>query len=1156
MNKKQRFALLFALTSSLCLIVPPLRAAPRQILHGHVPAVVPQLHPVGQLLSTQFLTLGIGLPLRNTNDLARLLVELYDPASTNYHRYLTPGQFAERFGPNEADYQTVVAFAQAHGLEVTQAYSDRHLLRVRGSAANVSQAFQVTLHTYRHPTETRLFFAPDVEPSVDGSVSIADVWGLSDYPRPRPMNTGSRPLGSVAVPCSGSGPGGTFRGTDFRNAYLPGVTNLTGAGQVIGLFQADGFYASDIKKYESQAGLSQVAIQTVLLDGFSGNPSSVDGNAEVSLDIEMAVSMASGISKIVVYEGNPNAFFPNDVLARMVSDNLAKQISSSWSWDGGPSATTDGYLQQMAAQGQSYFQASGDNDAYSFGAMDAPVNAATPVSSPYLTCVGGTTLSMSGSGSAWSSETVWNWGGGEGSGGGISSHYTIPSWQQGINMTANHGSTVYRNIPDVAMTADHVYVIYNNGASGDFGGTSCAAPLWAGFCALVNQQAASFGSSTIGFLNPLLYAIGKGSGYANAFHDITTGNNVGSRIATNFYAVAGYDLCTGWGTPNGKALINALAPSGASQTSGVAQMTVQETGVGAISPNYNGQFLTLRQSYTMMASPGSGFAFSNWTFGVGCQVATNTATVKFTMVSNLVLCANFVDVQRPTVAIASPRNGQSISGVNTMFTATGSATDNGVVAAVFCQFNGGGWSQAVGTMAWNFQMRLAAGANTLQAYSVDAAGNHSPTTSITCCFVPAASMTVQETGVGVVEPNYNGQNLVIGQSYSMTASPGRGFAFSNWTHGVGGPLATTAATVRFTMASNLVLCANFAGTTRILRTYGADRMGEWNASASLSFNAIVGGAETQQVVVVNEGNIPLHVTSMTVPTGFSVNPTAFTLTPGASGLLSIVFKPTAAIAYSNLLVLATDATAGSDKAILLHGWGNVVEGTWTGAWLGASSALGANFAVCLRSQNEPPNIEQTGKIFGRDAAGDDYEMLLGHGGVFDRNRFQIQAFTNASAPVCVGVLTGVVAGVSIEGVFGTLDGMLNQAFLLQLQSTAPYVSLSGTWTNGIPKDVTCPKLVLILQSASQFVSKCSAPNSSGSSTEYAIGTIANFNQGVTTNYSLSGTKLTWDGSTSAVMFDGVSAMEWQRTDNAGNVSTGILKRISATPPTVVLPYKP
>src|SRR4029077_13737661 len=99
-----------------------------------------------------------------------------------------------------------------------------------------------------------------------------------------------------------------------------------------------------------------------------------------------------------------------------------------------------------------------------------------PSDSPNIVEVGGTTLSTLSAGGAWSSETTWNWGNGTGSSGGISTVYSIPSWQQGISMASNQGSTTKRNLPDVALTADNVYVVYNTSTTGVFGGTSCAAP--------------------------------------------------------------------------------------------------------------------------------------------------------------------------------------------------------------------------------------------------------------------------------------------------------------------------------------------------------------------------------------------------------------------------------------------------------------------------------------------------------------------------------------------------------------------------------------------------------------------------------------------------------------------------------------------------------
>ena len=522
------------------------RAAERQFLHNPISAVVTNSTPLRHSSRWTRLNLAIGLPLRDREGLTNLLQQLYDPASPNYHRFLTPEQFAERFGPTEKDYQAVVKFAQTHGLIVTGKHPNRTLVSVRGTVADIERAFHVTLNEYQHPTEPRTFYAPDVEPSLDLAVPVLAVSGLDNYVIPHPCLK-PIPREQAKPDLTGSGPGGAFLGNDFRAAYVPGVP-LTGTGQTVGLLEFDsGYYQSDITAYENLAGLPNVPVSAVLLDGYNGAAGS--GNDEVSLDIEMAISMAPGLKGVIVYEGSTT----DDILNRMATDNLAKQIGASWTYP--IDANSEQIFLQYAAQGQSFFNASGDSDAY-VGAI------ATPADDPNITIVGGTTLTTSGAGGAWASETVWNWGGGTGSSGGISTRYAIPSWQLGINMSANQGSTTMRNIPDVALTADNVYVMYGNGQGGAFGGTSCATPLWAAFTALVNQLALANSEPTVGFLNPVVYGMGKGSNslsYTSLFHDITTGNNENSSSPTRFSAVAGYDLCTGWGTPMGSNLITALA---------------------------------------------------------------------------------------------------------------------------------------------------------------------------------------------------------------------------------------------------------------------------------------------------------------------------------------------------------------------------------------------------------------------------------------------------------------------------------------------------------------------------------------------------------------------------------------------------------------------
>jgi uncharacterized repeat protein (TIGR01451 family) len=569
-----------ALFTALSLVLLPGIAAAQEmkVLPGHMPSAVSQLHlkPTGQLSNDTTMNVAIGLPLRNTDVMSNLLQQIYDPSSPNYHHYLTPDQFTAQFGPSEEDYQKVIDFAKAHHLDVVGEHPNRMLLDLRGNASDVQNAFQVTLHNYHESTQNRNFFAPDSDPQVPATLPVENIMGLDNYRQPHAQYklksavSNGNPQAPAGQAATGSGPAGSYIGNDFRNAYVPG-SPLNGSGQVVALVEFDGYAAADITEYESMAGRTNIPLQNVLLDGFSGTPTGSGGEVEVSLDIDMVVAMDPALAQVVVYEGNPFNFFPNDVLNRIATDNTARQISSSWSWSGGPDATTDHIFQEMDLQGQTYFNAEGDQDAFTSGAnsengVDNPFLPHQPGDSPYITQVGGTTLTMSGSGTAYSSETVWNWDvrfgpsfDGIGTCGGISSFYAIPTWQTNFSMTLNQGSTTFRNMPDVALTADDVFVIADSGIFyPGTGGTSCAAPLWAGFTALINQQATNNFLPPVGFINPSLYIIGHSTNYANCFHDVTTGNNEWSGSPSLFSAVSNYDLCTGLGTPNGTNLINVL----------------------------------------------------------------------------------------------------------------------------------------------------------------------------------------------------------------------------------------------------------------------------------------------------------------------------------------------------------------------------------------------------------------------------------------------------------------------------------------------------------------------------------------------------------------------------------------------------------------------
>jgi hypothetical protein len=554
-------------------------AGERQTLADHVPAIVSRLPPTGRLEASQRLHLAIGLPSRDEQGLDEFLRQLYNPASAHYRHYLTPAEFTARFGPSEKDYQSVIDYAKASGLTVTRQHANRVVLDVEGAVGDIENALQIALRTYRHPTEARDFYSLDNEPSIPLGLPAVHIIGLNNYTLPHPRHQRRADFTAKA----GSAPGGQLWGSDFRDAYVPG-TSLTGAGQNIGLVEFEGFYAKDITNYEDAIGLSADSRPELVVVSLGGGATPQDGGdngEECSIDIELAIAMAPGLSKIYVFEdgGNPaaNGSF-DDIFESMVSHTDILQFSCSWGGSTDKDPASEVLFKQMAAQGQSFLDASGDAGAF-VGAVQFPSD------SPSITQVGGTTLTDGAAPAhAWESEVVWDWDSGPqvsaakaaSSSGGISTYYPIPDWQTNFSMAANLGSTTMRNTPDVAADADNCYVFSDDGQqAGGFGGTSCAAPLWAGLVALMNQQAAAGKMAPVGFLNPALYALASSTNYSACFHDITSGNNTWKESPDQFHAVAGYDLCCGLGSMKGLALINALVgPNTGTEASSAGDLTV------------------------------------------------------------------------------------------------------------------------------------------------------------------------------------------------------------------------------------------------------------------------------------------------------------------------------------------------------------------------------------------------------------------------------------------------------------------------------------------------------------------------------------------------------------------------------------------------------
>ncbi|MGA9474389.1 MAG: hypothetical protein WBV36_18120, partial [Terriglobales bacterium] len=428
-------------------------------------------------------------------------------------------------------------------------------IQLRGTVAQVEKAFHVQMGIYQHPTENRTFFAPDREPSVDLPFQLWHVTGLDNYSLPRPLvvrTQGDGKQGPLAT--TGSCPGASFCGSDMRAAYYGGSA-LTGAGQNIGLLEYAGFDIADVNTYYTNAKQTRAfAVTGVSTDGSSVNCLASQGcdDTEQTLDITQAGGMAPNVTTVYVFVSDNS----DTALLGSMSTNspLPLNLSSSWTWSPADPSTDDPYFQKMGAQGQSFFQATGDSGAYR-GSAPWPANSA------FVTGVGGTDLETQSAAGPWKSETAWADGGG-----GWGTNVTIPSWQEGILASCSACSKTDRNVPDVSANANFTFYVcadQSGCTENEYGGTSFAAPMWAGYLALANQQAASTGAAAPGFINPAVYTIGLGSGYGTSFHDITSGSN-------GFSATTGYDLATGWGSPNGAGLINALTGGGGGGNPGIS----------------------------------------------------------------------------------------------------------------------------------------------------------------------------------------------------------------------------------------------------------------------------------------------------------------------------------------------------------------------------------------------------------------------------------------------------------------------------------------------------------------------------------------------------------------------------------------------------------
>jgi len=457
---------------------------------------------------------------------------------------LTRAQYRQQHAADPAAVQLVRAFAKEFGLTVEKdtPKPERRTLKLTGTVAAMQQAFAVSL--------TQKTLDGIVYRVREGSIrlpagligAVEAVLGLDNRPQAKPH---FRVLPKAADT--------SYTPVQVAQLYQfpPGAT---AAGQTIGIIELGGGYRkADLTAYFKSLGQKAPKVTAVSVDKGKNSPSNANGaDGEVMLDIEVSAAVAPGAKVVVYFAPNTDQGFI-DAVSTAVHDTAHNPSVISISWGGPESSWTaqamsalDAACQSAAVLGITITVAAGDNGS-SDGASGNNVD--FPASSPHVLGCGGTTLI--GSGSTITSEVVWNeLANNEGAtGGGVSNVFPLPSWQANSNVPAPSVSGGGRGVPDVAGDADPVtgYQVRVDGQSLVIGGTSAVAPLWAGLIALNNQQ----NGKSAGFIQPQIYAAKASS----AFNDIVSGNNGA------FSAGAGWDACTGLGSPIGVNLIALLGGS-------------------------------------------------------------------------------------------------------------------------------------------------------------------------------------------------------------------------------------------------------------------------------------------------------------------------------------------------------------------------------------------------------------------------------------------------------------------------------------------------------------------------------------------------------------------------------------------------------------------
>jgi kumamolisin len=565
MSERQRRWWVTALAA--CVVAPaaaaitgPATAA--TTLHGLREVAAPGLdraQRVGEVDRAVPMRIELSLALRNRDQLQRYIATISDPRSSHYGERLDPATFAARFGPSDASLGAVAGYLRTAGISVDGVSPARTLVSAHGSTAAVERALNTALGRYRDRRSGAVFRANDAPPSLPSALAtqVVDVAGLDDR---AVLHDHVRLAHPRQPPGHGAQVGG-LAPADIQQAYgiAPLVAQgIQGQGRSLGLLELAMFNQSNIATYDSTYSLPVAAAPVVhSVDG--GALPMPGGEAEAELDIELMQAVAPAAS-IQVWEAPNSDLGVIDAYNAMVTSNSTEANSTSW---GGcefqqVSAATiqalHNIFMQAAAQGQTFTAASGDAGAYDCEPPASPPSPGAqlavdnPADDPFVTGVGGTTLGINGD-SGYAGESGWRY-----SGGGLSGVFGRPDYQ--TRRDAVRGGS--RQVPDVALDADPGtgYSVYVTDTATlppttgftVAGGTSAGSPIWAAYVALLDQLRRAGGRPSVGFANPLLYALRGCSMQGAFFHDITLGSN-------EFWSAGpGYDMTTGLGTITGATL--------------------------------------------------------------------------------------------------------------------------------------------------------------------------------------------------------------------------------------------------------------------------------------------------------------------------------------------------------------------------------------------------------------------------------------------------------------------------------------------------------------------------------------------------------------------------------------------------------------------------